>query len=67
MRDGADVTDDCMMVERLGFKVKLVECGRENIKITYPADAVIAAAILQDREKRAAPAREKSDKENGRK
>lgn len=67
IKDGAEVTDDCMLVERLGFKVKLVECGRENIKITYPADAVIAEAILKDREKRAAPAREKSDKENGRK
>ena len=67
IKDGAEVTDDCMLVERLGFKVKPVECGRENIKITYPAAAVIAEAILKDREKRAAPAREKSDKENGRK
>ena len=67
IKDDADVTDDCMLVERLGFKVKLVECGRENIKITYPADAVIVEAILRERENAAARQREKSEKETGRK
>ena len=41
--------DDCAAVERLGVKVKLVDCGRENIKITYPVDAAIAEAILARR------------------
>lgn len=49
LKDGASVTDDAMMAERLGFKVKLVDCGRENIKITYPEDAAIAEAILARR------------------
>ena len=67
IKDGAEVTDDCMMVERLGFKVKLVECGRENIKITYPSDAVIAEAILRDREERAARGKDDSGEERGKK
>lgn len=49
-KDMASVTDDCMMAERLGFKIKLVECGSQNIKITYPEDIVLAEAILKSRE-----------------
>ena len=49
-RDGAAVTDDCMLVERLGFKVQLVDCGHENLKITYPSDLAAAEAILQARQ-----------------
>ncbi|MBR6807970.1 MAG: 2-C-methyl-D-erythritol 4-phosphate cytidylyltransferase [Clostridia bacterium] len=48
-RDGASVTDDCMLVERIGFKVHAVDCGHENIKITYPTDKIIAEAILTAR------------------
>ena len=40
-------TDDCSLCERLGFSVQMVECGRTNMKITYPEDAVIAEAILE--------------------
>ena len=46
-RDGIEATDDCGLCERLGFKVKLVECGKTNMKITYPEDVIIAEAILQ--------------------
>lgn len=49
-RDHASVTDDCMLVERLGFKVHLVDCGHENLKITYPSDRAAAEAILRSRE-----------------
>ena len=49
-RDKVFVTDDCMMVERLGFKVKLVDCGTENIKLTYGSDLAIAEAIIKTRE-----------------
>ena len=49
-KDGARVTDDCMMAERLGFKIKLVDVGRENVKITNPEDIYIAEAILRKRE-----------------
>ena len=44
-------TDDCALAERLGFKVQLVDCGKTNIKITYPEDVVIAEAILAHRKK----------------
>ena len=49
-KDGATVTDDCMMAERLGFKVSLVDIGGENIKITNPEDIYIAEGILRKRE-----------------
>ncbi len=48
-KDSAAVTDDCMMVERLGFKVHLVDVGCENIKITNPEDIYIAEGILKKR------------------
>lgn len=48
-KDGAEVTDDCMLAERLGFKIKLVDCGSENIKMTYPEDMYIAQSILEIR------------------
>ena len=40
-------TDDVSLVERLGKKVKLVECPRENIKITIPADLSFAKQVLK--------------------
>ena len=43
------VTDDNEIVERMGHKVQLVECSRENMKITTPEDIVIATAILKMR------------------
>lgn len=49
-KDGAAVTDDCMMAERLGFKIRLVDIGCENIKITNPEDIYIAEGILKKRE-----------------
>ena len=50
-KDEATVTDDCMLCERLGFEVKLVEAGRENIKLTGPDDLMLCEAILAYREK----------------
>lgn len=50
-KDGVNVSDDCALCERLGFKVKLVDCGKTNIKITYPEDVIFAEAILKSREK----------------
>jgi len=40
-------TDDCMIVERTGIKVKMIEGSYDNIKITTPEDLLIANAILQ--------------------
>ncbi len=49
-KEGLSVTDDCMLVEYYGFKIKLVDCGRNNLKITTKDDLVIAEAILNARE-----------------
>ena len=49
IKDGIIVTDDCMLVEHAKFKVKLVECGKENIKITHKSDIILAEHILKNR------------------
>ncbi len=43
------VTDDNMLVEKLGQAVKMVDCGEENIKITTATDLYVAEAILRAR------------------
>lgn len=45
--DGFYGTDDAALVERLGYKVKIVEGSYQNIKITTPEDMIIAEAILR--------------------
>ena len=49
MEDGFEGTDDASLVEHLGYRVQMVECGRENIKITTPDDVSLAEAILSYR------------------
>ncbi len=44
-----EVTDDCMLLEKAGFKVKLVDTGRENIKITVKEDIDYAEYIILKR------------------
>ena len=48
--DGFVGTDDSMLVERMGCKVKMIMGSYENIKITTPEDIVIAESILKDKE-----------------
>ena len=43
-----DVTDDAMLVERLGYKVRVFPGSRANIKVTTPDDLPIAEAILKN-------------------
>ncbi len=43
------ITDDSQLVEAIGHKVSIIETDSSNIKITYPADAAIAEAILKAR------------------
>ena len=43
-------TDDCMLLESAGFKVKLVDTGKNNIKITVKEDIKLAEYILSLRE-----------------
>ena len=47
-QDGSQVTDDCSAVERLGFKVKIVEGDERNIKVTTPMDLKIAEMLLEE-------------------
>jgi 2-C-methyl-D-erythritol 4-phosphate cytidylyltransferase len=44
---GADVTDDSLLVEQMGIKPTVVEGSPRNIKITRPADLVLAETILR--------------------
>ncbi|MBQ7336323.1 MAG: 2-C-methyl-D-erythritol 4-phosphate cytidylyltransferase [Clostridia bacterium] len=48
-QDNFAVTDDASLVEHLGYQVRLVECGRSNIKITTLEDIPLATAILNYR------------------
>lgn len=50
LEQGVPVTDDASAVERLGKVVFLVEGEEENLKITTPADMILAEAIIQARE-----------------
>ena len=43
---GISATDDSMLVERTGVRVKVVQGEYANIKITTPEDLVIAEALL---------------------
>lgn len=47
--DGAEVTDDCSAVERLGMSIKIVEGDEKNIKITTPMDLAIAKLLLEEK------------------
>ena len=46
--DGAAITDDCSAVERLGYKVKIVEGDERNIKVTTPFDLKVAEFLLEE-------------------
>jgi len=46
---GEVATDDSALVSSLGHPVRIVECGRENLKVTTPLDLVLAAALLKQR------------------
>lgn len=47
--DGAEVTDDCSAVERLGMKIWLVEGEERNLKVTTPLDLKIAELLLEEK------------------
>ena len=47
-KDGAQITDDCSAVERLGMNIKLVEGDERNLKITTPMDLKIAQLLLEE-------------------
>lgn len=46
--DGVEVTDDAMVVERLGLPVYVLESNRDNFKITLPEDVWLAEVMVRD-------------------
>lgn len=46
-----EITDDAMLVENLGYTVKVINGSYENIKITTPEDLILGEGILKNREK----------------
>ncbi len=41
-------TDECFLVEKLGFEIAIVEGNAQNIKITTPEDFILAEALLKN-------------------
>ena len=49
LKNCTGVTDEASAIEALGLKPKLVSGDSTNLKVTYPADLVLAAMILRGR------------------
>lgn len=60
-RDRIEVTDDCSLIEHINHPIKLVECSKNNIKITTAEDLPLAASIIKKREKATKEAEEKAE------
>lgn len=50
-RIAKNITDDAQLVEKVGKKVALINCGYENFKITQKLDFKLAELILKERNK----------------
>jgi 2-C-methyl-D-erythritol 4-phosphate cytidylyltransferase len=46
--DGYAGTDDALLVERIGYRVKIISGSKTNLKITTTEDLAIAEALLED-------------------
>ena len=46
--DGAEVTDDCSAVERLGMTVRIVDGDERNLKVTTPIDLKFAELLMEE-------------------
>ena len=44
-RDGFEATDDALLLERAGFRVRAIDGERTNLKITTPEDVRLAEAL----------------------
>ncbi len=49
-KEGFLGTDDTQLLERIGVKVKVIPCSKDNFKITFPEDLLTAEKILQERQ-----------------
>jgi len=45
---GAEVTDECYLVEKLGQRIAYVEGSARNIKVTHPEDVLLAEVFLRN-------------------
>ena len=45
--EGVEVTDDCLLVERVGVEIVAVEGSARNVKITRKEDLVLGEALLR--------------------
>ncbi|SHJ31598.1 2-C-methyl-D-erythritol 4-phosphate cytidylyltransferase [Lutispora thermophila] len=45
--NGIMATDDAMLVEKTGYRVKMIEGSYDNIKITTPDDMILAELLLE--------------------
>lgn len=50
VEDGAEITDDCSAVERMGMRVKIVEGDERNLKVTTPLDLAVARMLAEDKQ-----------------
>lgn len=58
-----EVTDDALLMEKLGIPVKVIEGSEDNIKVTTPRDMELARFLLKERT--ACAARAKACQETG--
>lgn len=42
------VTDECLLVEKLGYPIATVEGSSRNIKITHPEDLILAETLMKN-------------------
>lgn len=47
IKEGYEATDDSMIVEKMGYKVKMIMGGYDNIKITTPEDLKLGEVIYK--------------------
>lgn len=47
LAEGLDFTDDCQLFEWMGWPVRLVPTGYQNMKITTPEDMTVAWALMK--------------------
>jgi len=45
--EGFEATDDCMIAEKYGVKIKLVEGNRANLKITDFNDLAVMEGLMK--------------------
>jgi len=48
--EGFQGTDEASLIERIGVKVRIVECDTSNLKVTTALDFKVAEALLKQRE-----------------